>query len=531
MSLLQMSFSGAVLIAAIIFIRLVAINKLPKKTFLILWFIALFRLIVPVSIPSVFSVYSMFSRNVSSRTLHSAPVVTLMPVSEAAASRPASPVPDAAIPDVTAGHAVSVWTILWIAGAVICALYFLLSYIRCYREFRTSLPVRNDFTDQWLKTHALHRHLQVRYSDRITAPLTYGVLHPVILMPKKTDWTQTDHLQYVYAHEYIHIRRWDSLIKMFCIIAVCIHWFNPLVWIMYFLFNRDLEMNCDESVIYQMGEQSKRPYAQMLVTMQARRSGLMPLCNHFSKNAIEERTRAIMKTKKKSVATILTAALLVAGLTTACATSASRDGGSTNSSNAADSTADTATVDASDAIQPLYPLTSAEDAKADGGYSVYFTPGDLKEADGRNELTAEFFEYDRYEMDAIDNMKVGDKIQYCQDVIEVKSIDTSDSGYIVINGGIEQGGLELTEEDGLYRTISMDDYPVYYSVGTATLPISTDMTFEDHFDQEKEPDGVVYEGTDALDAIKNSETDFSAASTVITVRGEEIIQVIRYWVP
>ena len=51
-----MSFSGAVLIAAIIFIRLVAINKLPKKTFLILWFIALFRLIVPVSIPSVFSV-------------------------------------------------------------------------------------------------------------------------------------------------------------------------------------------------------------------------------------------------------------------------------------------------------------------------------------------------------------------------------------------------------------------------------------------------------------------------------------------
>ena len=106
-------------------------------------------------------------------------------------------------------------------------------------------------------------------------------------------------LQYVLSHEYVHIYRYDTVTKLIATLALCIHWFNPFVWVMYILFNRDIELACDESVIRQFGEKSKSAYSLMLINMEATKSGLLPFCNSFSKNAIEERITAIMKTKKQ----------------------------------------------------------------------------------------------------------------------------------------------------------------------------------------------------------------------------------------
>ena len=64
-------------------------------------------------------------------------------------------------------------------------------------------------------------------------------------MPKNTEWKNIYQLRYVLEHEYVHIRRLDMLTKLIMIAAVCIHWFNPLVWVMYILFNRDLELSCE----------------------------------------------------------------------------------------------------------------------------------------------------------------------------------------------------------------------------------------------------------------------------------------------
>ena len=117
MSLIQMSVSGACIIAVTIVIRALAIHRLPKRTFLILWGIALARLVLPFSIPSP------------------------------------------------------------------CGL-FAVSYIRWYRIFRKSTPVDNAFTREWLRIHPLRRPISIRQSGNISAPLTYGVLRPVILVPQ-----------------------------------------------------------------------------------------------------------------------------------------------------------------------------------------------------------------------------------------------------------------------------------------------------------------------------------------------------------
>ena len=317
MSLLQMSFAGAVMILAIIVIRALAITFLPKKTFLALWGIAVMRLLLPFSLPSVFSVYSLIGNRIpmtAPAKVQQAFEVLPPEISGQMATMPGG-ISNTASP-------ISVWTIIWGIGALVCALVFAIAYWKCRQEFQTSLPVDNDFIKGWLSSHQLKREISIRQSSRFSVPLTYGVLRPVILTPTSTDWENTKALQYVFAHEYVHIRRFDSITKLVLITGLCVHWFNPLVWAMYVLANRDIELSCDEAVVRFFGENTKAAYARSLISMEETRSGLTPLCNNFNKNAIEERITAIMKMKKTSVFSLVLALFLVFGVTTAFATSA-----------------------------------------------------------------------------------------------------------------------------------------------------------------------------------------------------------------
>lgn len=319
MNLLQMSFAGAILILAIIVIRALAINKLPKKTFLALWGVALLRLLIPFSLPSIFSAYSAIGRSAPAmQALQRTSAANFFPT---ASNRMMTTIPRVSHAGET-GMMVSVWAVVWTVGVFVCFLFFAISYIRCRREFQTSLPVENEFANDWLAAHRTGRPIIIRQSSRISAPLTYGVFRPVILMPKGTNWNDTKSLQYILAHEYTHIRRFDAVTKLILTAALCIHWFNPLVWAMYNLANRDIELSCDEAVVRLFGDGNKSTYARTLIRMEETKSGLTPLCNSFSKNAIEERVTAIMKIKKVSLIGIFVAVALVAVLTVVFATSA-----------------------------------------------------------------------------------------------------------------------------------------------------------------------------------------------------------------
>ena len=320
MSLLEMSLSGAVMILVIVVIRALVINRLPKKTFLALWGITLMRLFVPYSVPSAFSVYSLFNKLLSpakTEPLRTSDVA----VQPANLLVPGTGVVSSASTASAASLAVPPYRLVWMVGALVCAAFFTATYLRCRREFREALPVDCNFAQDWLKEHRLYRSIRLRQSDRISAPLTYGVFRPVILLPKHINWDDKTTLAYVLTHEYIHIRRFDAVTKMVLVAAFCIHWFNPAVWVMYVLANRDLELSCDEAVIRLFGERTKSAYAMTLIRMEEKRSGLQPLCNNFSKHAIEERIIAIMKIKKTSLAALIVATALVAGFTTAFATS------------------------------------------------------------------------------------------------------------------------------------------------------------------------------------------------------------------
>lgn len=314
MSLLQMSVAGGVMILAVIVIRALAINLLPKKTFEVLWGIAAVRLLIPFSVPSAFSVYSLLGSHASAiDTAKSPKAIQVLPIGTAGQM---TAMANGSL------NVVSVWTVIWAVGVLACAMLFAVSYWKCRQEFQTSLPVDNGFIRNWLNAHQQRRVISIRQSSRFSAPLTYGIFRPVILMPTSTEWENTKMLQYVLTHEYVHIRRFDGIKKLVLIAVLCVHWFNPLVWAMYILANRDIELSCDEAVLHLFGENTKAAYARALISMEETRSGMAPLCSNFSKNAIEERITAIMKIRKATKFSFVLACFIVAGTATAFATSA-----------------------------------------------------------------------------------------------------------------------------------------------------------------------------------------------------------------
>ena len=114
------------------------------------------------------------------------------------------------------------------------------------------------------------------------------------------------------THEFHHIKRFDALWKLLLVFAVCIHWFNPLVWVMFILANRDMELICDEMVINHFGAEKKTAYAYSLIGMAEQRKKFTSLLNSgFSKNAAEERIESIMKKSKKSIVSIIVAVVVV----------------------------------------------------------------------------------------------------------------------------------------------------------------------------------------------------------------------------
>jgi len=337
MSLIQMSFAGAMMVISVIVIRALFMYKLPKKTFLVLWAVVALRLMLPIALPAQTSIFTIWENL-------NLPLVGLLTTFEANSPQDSSymitdqnwqtrqefvhvPMWDeqlihniAGEPNVYPPAAVSPLAVVWLVGVLVSALFFASQHIKWRKEFMVSLPIENEFVIEWLKKHRLNRQIQIRVSDRIATPLTYGILSPVILMPKNTNWKDEKAIEYVLAHEFVHIKRFDALTKFVAAAVLCVHWFNPLVWAMYVLFNRDMEISCDESVIKTLGGDSKSSYAMTLIEIQEKNKSAFALYNAFSKYAIEERVTALIKTQRMSFVSVALLFVLLIGTTAVFAT-------------------------------------------------------------------------------------------------------------------------------------------------------------------------------------------------------------------
>jgi len=303
--------TGVAIIILGAIIRTLGMNRLPKLVFVLIWTVASLRLLLPFSIPAPQLVSHTNQLNTVPEILTSA-LTEQLPL--------ALPPQQAASP--SNDRATNLLHIIWFLGTAAGALYFFTTHYKFRKEMSDALPVRSAFISAWQAENRLLRRVEIRQTHKVDSPLTYGVFRPVILLPAglKRDG---EGLGYIFAHEYTHIRRFDYVLKILFAAVLCVHWFNPFVWLMFVLANRDIELSCDEAVLGTFGEKSKCAYALTLLEMAAGGNHFV-MSNGFSygnlrKAAIEERIRVMVNMKKKSIFGAVTALVLVVVMA-ACST-------------------------------------------------------------------------------------------------------------------------------------------------------------------------------------------------------------------
>ena len=153
-------------------------------------------------------------------------------------------------------------------------------------------------------------------SKNLASPLSFGILRPAIVIPEETEEKE---LHFVLLHEQTHIKDRDAVLKILALFALSLNWFNPLVWFMVKIFERDIERYCDERVLKKIGAEKALFYANTILDFAERESLSL---NYFSAASLCERVTSIMKTKHKKQNIFVSVLVLAAVLLTitACGT-------------------------------------------------------------------------------------------------------------------------------------------------------------------------------------------------------------------
>lgn len=267
------------------------LKKAPRRFSCLLWGLVAVRLALPFSFESRVSMVPQAA---------AAPqkiAQTLNPgqmnwVSSAALAANPLPAAEAAAP---AFSPASLIPLAWGLGIAAMLLYAAVSYFRLSRQVRLSAPAGK----------------RVYRCDTISTPFILGIVNPKIYLPSDLDERTAVS---VLAHEQAHLRRGDHLWKPLGYVLLSIYWFNPLCWVAYFLFCRDVEQACDEAVIEHMDTHQKKDYSAALLACAApNRVQVCPLA--FAEVGVKQRIAGVLNYRKPKFWVVALAALLCVSLT------------------------------------------------------------------------------------------------------------------------------------------------------------------------------------------------------------------------
>lgn len=300
---LNMSLTGSVVIAFVLGARLL-LKRSPKIYAYVLWAAVLFRLLCPISLSASVSLLDWLQPEVQ-ETTPATSTVTYLP---AGAFQPrldtAAPAERTEQTEILPESAPFQWEDLaariWVAGVSVMALYSLTSYLRLRGRLAESMHCRDN----------------VYLSDRIDSPFVMGLLRPRVYLPSGVPVQERP---YILAHEQHHIRRGDPLWKLLGYCALCIHWFNPLVWAAFVLAGKDMEMSCDEAVIRQLGADIRADYSASLLRLATHRKVISGMPLAFGEGDTRGRVLNMARWKKPRVWVSILCAVLSIAVLAACA--------------------------------------------------------------------------------------------------------------------------------------------------------------------------------------------------------------------
>lgn len=295
--IINMSLTGSVVILLVLLGRLV-LRRQPKIFSYALWAVVLFRLLCPVSISAPVSALEVAKPEVAQegQTISRVTFVAAEPVT-IATSAPQTAAPTVAKKTVQP-MTIAAW--VWLAGLGCMGLYSAISYAALRKKLvGSSLQAGN-----------------VYLSDYVDSPFVMGVIAPKIYLPTTTP---PEERRFILAHEQHHIQRLDHIWKLLAYLAVCLHWFNPLVWVSFMLAGKDMEMSCDEAVIRKLGEHTRADYATALLRLSTKRTVIRGTPLAFGEGDTKGRVKNMANWKKPKVWVSLVCAVLCVAVLVACA--------------------------------------------------------------------------------------------------------------------------------------------------------------------------------------------------------------------
>lgn len=284
-AILNMSFIASFVALGVILIR-IPLKKAPKVFSYALWAVLLFKLLCPFTIETALSLFPVNAEPVPHNIIYSQTpsIDSGIPFVDNSINRAITNTVPPVNPAVTVNPMQSILLVLsliWLAGIAILLLYALVSYFRLKYRLRMAIPVQKNIYE----------------TDRIKTAFVMGFISPKVYVPGHLSEQEMD---YILMHEQTHIRRRDYLIKPLAFIAVCIHWFNPIIWFSYYLAMGDMELSCDESVLKHYGSDIRRNYSNSLLSLSAKQSGLMsPLA--FCEKGVKGRIKNVLNYKKPAL--------------------------------------------------------------------------------------------------------------------------------------------------------------------------------------------------------------------------------------
>ncbi len=308
-SIISMGITASIIGISVVLLRKVFKKKVPSIVFYTLWMVFFIRLILPVTISSELSsfnfvealfdkeveVVSYLSDDVQFVNLSKINISMKQPIETLGNFVQGEP-KETRFPAKLTGEILS---IIWLSGFFILIVFTVIKYIKVIHSLKTATKYKSSIVKEVAFNLGLKKDVKIYETDQVVIPMVCGLFKPKVYLPLNIKEEKAVH---VIAHELIHLKRKDYLVKLAVYFIACIHWFNPLVWWAVRLLSEDIEMSCDEKVINVYGRGIKQNYMYSMLSFQKiNNKPLEKLFLTFGNNSLRKRIENLLIVKKDSV--------------------------------------------------------------------------------------------------------------------------------------------------------------------------------------------------------------------------------------
>lgn len=304
MAMWKISINVSVLILWIVLVRFLGRKHLSRNVIVAMWNLVMIRALIPLQIPvekipfveEKLKQISMSNNAFGALSFQNSGRLIEVPADIA-----------------KAGEIREYIFMVWLIGMIMACLLMIWRGLSEFRFLREIVPTECRQVEEIINKSGIRRTVRVYTGRHFCSPVTCGMFQPRIILPEDFDKEGEANIRNIILHELSHIRRFDVLKRVCMCMAVCVHWFNPLMWICLHLYRYDQEMACDERVLREMDYKDAKEYAETLIRMSAQNEREAILFEGFQrKNAQRRRILAAIENKKMGVVGTVAALLVMA---------------------------------------------------------------------------------------------------------------------------------------------------------------------------------------------------------------------------